>query len=242
MKRIRRFATSLFALGAVTLLPVACATKPETTDTSKTAPPHENALVRFVNATTFKEPVEVYVDEAKVLPDVAKDKVTEYSEGPSQGHDIGLRAADAPTPAASSSESLSSGERYTVVGYSRTDGTPAVAVFRDSSAVPEAGKARIRLIHVADGSSELGVYPSGVKDSFLDGVNYSDESSADVDPGVRALEIRKDGEKVVAVKVPELSLEAGRTYTFVVTTGQDRKLRAIQLENPESTKQGSNRY
>ena len=241
MKRIRRFATSFFALAAVTLLPVACATKPETTDTSKTAPPQENALVRFVNATTFKEPVEVYVDEAKVLPDIAKDKVTDYSEWPSQGHDIGLRAAGAPTPAASNSQSLSSGERYTVVGYSRTDGTPAVAVFRDS-AVPEAGKARIRLIHVADGSAELGVYPSGVKDSFLDGVNYSDESSADVDPGVRALEIRKDGEKVVAVKVPELSLEAGQTYTFVVATGQDRKLRAIQLENPDSTKQGSNRY
>ena len=242
MKRIRRFATSLFALAAVTLLPLACATKPETTDISKTAPAQEHALVRFVNATTFTKPVEVYVDEAKVLPDITKDKVTGYSEWPSQGHEIGLRAADTPTPAASSSERLSSGERYTVVGYSRTDGTPAVAVFHDGSVQPEAGKARIRLIHVADGSAELGVYPSGAKDSLLDGVNYSDESSADVDPGVRSLEIRKDGEKVVAVKVPELSLEAGQTYTFVVATGQDRKLRAIQLENPESTKQGSNRY
>ena len=242
MKRIRRFATSFFALAAVILLPVACATKPETTDTSKTAPAQEHALVRFVNATTFTKPVEVYVDEAKVLPDITRDKVTAYSEWPSQGQEIGLRAADTPTPAASSSERLSSGERYTVVGYSRTDGTPAVAVFHDSSVQPEAGKARIRLIHVADGSAELGVYPSGAKDSFLDGVNYSDESSADVDPGVRSLEIRKDGEKVVAVKVPELSLEAGQTYTFVVATGQDRKLRAIQLENPESTKQGSNRY
>ena len=242
MKRIRRFAWSLFALTAVTLLPVACATKPETTDTSKTAPAQENALVRFVNATTFTEPVEVYVDESKVLPDIVKDKVTEYSEWPSQGHDIGLRASGAPTPAASNSQSLSSGERYTVVGYSRTDGTPAVAVFHDSSAQPEEGKARIRLIHVADGSSELGVYPSGAKDSLLDGVNYSDESSADVDPGVRSLEIRKDGEKVVAVKVPELSLQAGQTYTFVVATGQDRKLRAIQLENPAPTKQGSNQY
>jgi hypothetical protein len=126
---------------------------------------------------------------------------------------------------------LSAQEHYTVVGFSKADGTPGVVVFHDSDSQPEAGKARIRLIHVADGAAELGVFAAGGKDSLLDGVNYSDESSADVDPGIRMLEIRKEGEKVVAVKIPEVSLQAGKTYTIVIAADQDRKLRAIQLDN-----------
>lgn len=238
---VRRWATGLIALTALTLLPLACAPK-EKTDSATTAPPvKEHALVRFVNATTYKEPVDVYLDEAKVLPEVSKDKVTDYSEWDANRHEIGLRVSGSATPAGTNSESLSSGEHYTVVGYSKMDGTPALAVFHDTSSDPDAGKARIRLISVADGAAELGVYPAGAKDSLVDGVNYSDESSADVDPGVRALEIRKQGEKVVALKIPELSLEAGKTYTIIVAADQDRKLRAIQVDSAPPLKQGLNR-
>jgi hypothetical protein len=70
-------------------------------------------------------------------------------------------------------------------------------------------------------------------------VNYSGESSAEVDPGARTFEIRKQGEKLVALKIPELALEAGKTYTFVIAADQDRKLRAIQLENTPGLQQGS---
>jgi hypothetical protein len=223
---------------ALAVLPLACAPKTDTTD--KAAPAaKQHALVRFVNATTYTEPVDIYLDEAKVLPEVNRDRVTDYSEWEADRHEIGLRVAGSPTPAATNSESLNANEHYTVVGFSKADGTPGVAVFRDEAAQPDAGKARIRLIHVADGASELGVYPSGAKDSLLDGVNYSNESSADVDPGARTFEIRKQGEKVVAVKIPELTLQAGKTYTIVIAADQDRKLRAIQLENTPGLQQGA---
>jgi hypothetical protein len=142
---------------------------------------------------------------------------------------------------AKKSESLDSGKQYTVVGFSKVDGTPAVSIFKDSMSEPDAGKARIRLIHVADGAAELGIFPSGGKESFLDGVNYNDESSADVDPGPRMLEIRKEGEKVVALKLPQIPLEAGKTYTFVVAADQDHKLHAIQVDNGTPVQQGFNR-
>jgi hypothetical protein len=226
-------------LTTLAVLPLACAPKTDTTD-DKTAPvAKEHALVRFVNATTYTEPVDVYLDEAKVLPEVNRDRVTDYSEWEAARHEIGLRVAGNATPAATNSESLSANEHYTVVGFNKADGTPGVAVFRDEEAQPGAGKARIRLIHVADGAAELGVYPSGAKDSLLDGVNYSGESSAEVDPGARTFEIRKQGEKLVALKIPELALEAGKTYTFVIAADQDRKLRAIQLENTPGLQQGS---
>ena len=221
----------VLAITVLAVLSLACAPKPDTDDKTVTPQAEERALVRFVNSTTFTEPVDVYVDEAKVLPEVNRDRVTDYSEWKAGRHEIGLRVAGSATPSVTNSESLDAQERYTVVGFSKADGTPGVAVFNDTAAQPEAGKARIRLIHVADGAAELGVYPSGGKDSLLDGVNYSDESSADVDPGPRALEIRRQGEKVVALKIPELRLEPGKTYTIVIAADQDRKLKVIQVDD-----------
>jgi uncharacterized protein DUF4397 len=238
---VRRSATGFIALTALTLLPLACGPKDKTDSATTSAPVQQHALVRFVNATAYKEPVDVYLDEAKVLPGVPRGKATDYSEWAANRREIGVRVVNNPTLAGTNSESLSAGEHYTVVGYSKMDGTPAVVVFHDTASEPDAGKARIRLIHVADGAAELGVYPAGANDSIVDGVNYSDESSADVDPGVRALEIRKQGEKVVALKIPELSLEAGKNYTIVVAVDQDRKLRAIQLDSAGLLRQGLNR-
>src|SRR5688572_15189082 len=232
-----RAAGLLIAIAALTALPLACAPEPDTADKPAAPEQQERAFVRFVNATTYTQPVDVYLDDTKVLPEINRDRATEYSEWPAERHEIALRVTGSPAPSVTNSESLSPREHYTVVGFSKNDGTPGVAVFNDSKTQPEAGKARIRLIHVADGAAELGVFPSGAKDSLLDGVNYSDESSVDVDPGARGLEIRKQGERVVALKIPEIALEAGKTYTIVIAADQDRKLRAIQLENTSGPQQ-----
>src|SRR5262247_3546884 len=62
-------AKRLVVLVALTLLPWACSPK-QKDETAKTPPPpEEQALVRFVNATTYTQPVDLYRDEAKVLPD-----------------------------------------------------------------------------------------------------------------------------------------------------------------------------
>jgi len=225
---------------ALTLLPWACSPTQKDGTARTTPPPAEHALVRFVNATAYTQPVDVYLDEAKVLPEVSKDKVTEYSEWAAKKHDVKLKVEGNLAATAKKSESLDSGKHYTVVGFSKVDGTPAVSIFTDSSSTPDAGKARIRLIHVADGAAELGVFPSEGKESFLDSVNYNDESSADVDPGPRILEIRKEGEKIVALKLPQIPLEVGKTYTIIVAADQDRKLHAIQVDSTP-VQQGLNR-
>lgn len=234
-------AKRLVVLAALTLLPWACSPKAENETAKTTPPPEQDALVRFVNATTYSQPVDLYMDEAKVLPEVSRDKVTDYSEWPAKKHEIALRVEGNLAATARNSESLDSGRQYTVVGFSKVDGTPSVRVFTDSSAMPETGKARIRLIHVADGAAELGIFPSGSKESFLNGVNYKNESSADVDPGPRTLEIRKEGEKIVALKLPQIDLEAGKTYTIVVAADQDRKLHAIKVDSATAVQQGLNR-
>jgi hypothetical protein len=224
-----RVARTLIVLAAAASL-IGCGRKADKNDEpAQLAEIRESALVRFVNATNYREPVDVYRDEAKVLPAVGKDKITDYSEWLAERHDIELRAPGNSKPIAMKSDNLGAGQRYTVVGFNKIDGTSGVGVFRDNISKPELGKARIRLIHIADGADDLDVYPTGAKTAILDDVDYNTDESAEVNPAISSLEIRKKGEKVVAIKIPSLSLQAGNTYTIIVAADQDHKLRAIQI-------------
>src|SRR5262245_32913485 len=97
----------LVAVAAIAVLPLACAPKPDTTDKAAAPAAKEQALVRFVNATTYSEPVDVYLDEAKVLPGVSRDKVTDYAGWSAERHEIELRVAGNVSSSAKDSESLS---------------------------------------------------------------------------------------------------------------------------------------
>jgi hypothetical protein len=232
-----RMAADLIVLAAVTLLPLACASKPQGGDRAAMgADIRENALVRFVNATGVEEPVDLYLDETKALLEVGRDKVTDYNEWPADRHDIELRTSGNPKSIATNSERLSTGERYTVVGYNRANGTSGVAVFRDNVSQTESGMARIRLIHVAHGADELDVFPKGSSDSIIEGVSYKTDRSAEIAPSVKSLEIR--GGKTASIEVPDLTLEAGKTYTIVVAADADHTLRAIQTENVPPIREG----
>jgi hypothetical protein len=230
-----RRAGEVIALAALALLQSACAPKPEPANGVGI---RENALVRFVNVTTLRKPVDLYVDDAKALSDISSDEVTDYNEWLAERHDFELRTAGNAKPLATNSENLSAGERYTVVGFNKTDGTSGVAVFRENVSQPETGKARIRLIHVADGADELDVFPAGAKDSIGEGFSYKTDSSAEIDPDVTSLEIRKGGEERVWVKVSDLSLEAGRTYTIVVAVDTDHNPRAILVDSATPIREG----
>ena len=89
-------------------------------------------------------------------------------------------------------------------------------VFTDDIVTPEAGKARVRVIHAAADIDAVNVYAKGGKDSLFDGVDFhSTTSYKDVDPSMTTLELKDKNNKVVAT--PSVSIEAGKSYTIVVT-------------------------
>jgi hypothetical protein len=226
-----RLAGGLIALSALLLLPLGCSPREAEPDpAAERAETLDKSLVRFVNATGSVKPIDLYLDDAKAIAEVEANTVTAYAEWSAERHDIQLKTSDAAQPVAQNSESLGAGERYTVVGFSKADGTAEVAVFRDDISKPGEGKARIRLIHVADGATEVDIVPAGAKETLVDGVNFNTASYAEVDPGVKSLEVRKEGEKAPILKIPELTLEPGKTHTIVIAMNPvDRKLRAIQV-------------
>ena len=235
--RTFRILPKMAVLVAIALLPPACGAR-RPGDSAGAAAFRENALVRFVNATTFDQPVDLYRDETRVLSDVRKDEASGYADWLAERHDIELRFLTSRTPIAANSEVLIAGQRYTVVGFDKTDGKSGVAVFRENVAPPEKGKSRLRLIHVADGVDGLAVFPSGSAKPLVDGVDYKTDISAEIAPDVKSLEIRKEGSPIVAVRIQDLALEAGKSYTIIVAADADHKLRAIQVENASPIREG----
>src|SRR5438128_1718465 len=109
-----RIAGQWSLLAALALLPWACAPTPGQNGTAANVVGiRENAQVRFVNATAFLEPVDLYRDETKVLSEVGKDEVSNYNDWLAERHDIELRTPGSAKSIAANSEVLSPGQRYT---------------------------------------------------------------------------------------------------------------------------------
>jgi hypothetical protein len=193
----------------------------------------DRALVRFVNATSYQKPVGLYLDKTPIISDVAPDRVSEYTATDAKRHTVELRSNDQTAPTATNSESFSAGDSYTIVGFNKRDGTPVVGIFADKRDEPAAGKARIRVIHVADGADDLDVYPGGSNDALVESVDFNSANYVDVDPSVQSLEIKREGESVVSLTVDNLSLAPGRTQTIIVETDENQMLHAIRV--PDTT-------
>jgi len=201
---------------------------PAGTDVAK----RNNALVRLVNART--DQVDVYFGDVKAFAEVDGQKITPYSELPAERHDLKvLPTGKAPvTPTvATNSEGLSEGMHYTVVAFTKKDGTPGVTLFKDELTSPSNGKARVRVINVAAGVEEVDVYPAGQKDTLAKGVNFNSATGyTEVDPSIKTVEIHRSGDKQVAASIPDLALSAGKTYTLFVLN-EANALKVIPVED-----------
>jgi len=201
---------------------------PAGTDVAK----RNNALVRLVNART--DQVDVYFGDVKAFAEVDGQKITGYSELPAERHDLKvLPTGKDPVTAtvATNSEGLSEGMHYTVVAFTKKDGTPGITLFKDELTSPANGKARVRVINYATGVDEVDVYPAGQKDSLVKGVNFNSATGyKDVDPSIKTVEIHKSGDKQIAARTPDLTLAAGKTYTLLVINDANA-LKVIPVED-----------
>lgn len=206
-----------------------------TSPSGEAAAKRGESMVRFVNALPTSPQVAVNSGDSALFANVKYKMVTEYRQIHDNTADFKL-VTSAQTagdkPAAENHEALSDGGRYTVVAYPEKDGSGAnLKVVRDEL-VPEAGKARVRVFHVASGIGEIDVMLAGNKDPLFDDVNYSVEAGfKDIDPTAGTIEIRaaKDHRRLVSLK--NMKFEAGRSYTIVVSGSPVSKVEAITFND-----------
>jgi len=193
---------------------------------SSTAPPaataneRDQALVRIVNALPGTEAVDMTADTVTVATDVAYASVTAYKPVPASADKFAIKLAGQPHGAvlAENSESIRSGNHYTLIAFPGKDNDQAaLQVVTDDLVTPDAGKARMRVIHAAPDVDSVNVYAKGTDNAIFDGVDFRETTKyVNVYPSITRLELRSnDGKDVIAR--PAVSIEPGKSYTIIVT-------------------------
>jgi hypothetical protein len=252
-KRTRLSAAGL--IFGVLFLVAACSresnqTQQVTTTTEKgtsTAPPakevqtRDNVLIRVVHAIPKGPAVDLFADDQKAFDNVHFGKVTPYREIPDKlraNFTIRITGQANSQPLAENSETIGSGNHYTVIAFPDSDGHPTLTVVNDDLKPPDSHKAKVRFINASPDAGEVDVYPRTGKDALFDGVNFKSEAGyREVDPMRTTLEVRPEGKKNVLLTIPNTSLEAGKIYTIVLAgrTKAGQKLEAFTIEDELGT-------
>ena len=269
MNRWRAGATAFGA--CILLIAAGCASKTDQATTTKaggetsTAPSgkaaanEKVALVRFVNAIPGV-PTSLSFGDQQAFTDVAYRTVTPYKELPGERHDFKLLVSgqkDTTQPAATNSEGLTNGARYTVVASLDKNGRDKLDVITDNLSEPANGKAKVRVINGSEDEVDV-VAPAprtgrnegsadrmtnnrtnaNNEDKWFSGVNQASSTSyKDVDPLKGTLDVRRAGSDPArrgAVNGAEVPVDfvAGKLYTIVVTGGTPKyPLEVVKIED-----------
>lgn len=193
----------------------------------------DQALVRVVNAVPGTPAIEVTADQMTVASELPYASVTPYKPVPANADDFALKAGAGGAVIAENSEAIMSGKHYTLVAFPGKDNEKVdLQVITDDIVTPEAGKARVRVVHAASDIDTVNVFAKGGTDSLFDGVDFRESTGyKDVDATITTLELKNQAGKVVAS--PSVTVEPNKSYTIVVTgrTKGSPALQALIIED-----------
>ena len=189
----------------------------------------KNALVRFVHAVPGLAPIDLYAGDGKAFDAVIYKYVTAYRELPTASAPFRLRLAGQETaqPLAEKSEGFGTGRHHTIVAihtggpglFSQGEGVE-LRFLADEFEPPAAGKARVRVFNASADLGEVDVYATGRAEPLVKGVKSGAVSAyAEAEPAGAGVEVRRAGENITTLAVPNLKVEAGRLYTVFIVGG-----------------------
>ena len=197
------------------------------------------ALVRVVNAVPGQNRLVVRADRDHQLTAAAYKTVTDYQPIDRNWvtFEIGTAGDSVFEPLATNREMLTDGHRYTIV-VMRDSATGDSArgyetrVLRDE--IPDdTTQARIRVIHAARGVNEVNLVQRG-GDTLVDGVNFSMEAGYKaIKPWNGTLDVRAESGNRLLLSIPQVSLQAGRSYTIVLTRNAAGKLESFRFDDSQ---------
>lgn len=242
MRKFRGLHAGLLASGAL-FLAAACKTSRDTgAVSSKTSAGTTNApsseamenrdlaLVRVINAIPG-QPAVIFAGDSAAFSDVGYKTATGFRKIRNDRFNFKLGSPD--KPLAENRENLAGGGHYTIVAMPDQGGADKrnLRLLDDDLKPVPADKARVRVINAVPGDLEISVFVRGRADPLFDGVNFKSEAGwNEIDPVAGTLEIRPEGKKNVLASQPNVKLEGGKSYTFVVA-GKPAKPDIIKVED-----------
>jgi hypothetical protein len=193
------------------------------------------ALVRVVNAAPAASSLSVRSDETRTFDAVGYKDVTPYKsiDGTWVAFEVTGSGTGTYAPLSTNREMLTDGHRYTMIVMPDKDGANfETRILRDEIS-DDPAKAQLRVIHAVQGVDEIDVVKRGGDEVFGD-VNFGNEAGFKaLDPWRGTIEIRaSDGGKVLAT-VADANLEAGKSYTVVVTKKANGSFDAFWIQDSQ---------
>jgi hypothetical protein len=199
--------------------------------------PVTTAQLRVVHASPDAPNVDVLVDNAPVLTNVAYKVASSYLEVPSGSRNLKVRATGTATVVIDQNGTLDQNGFYTVLATGRV-ASIAPLVLTDDQTSPASGNIRLRLVHASPTAGNVDIYvtaptadiatatPTLANVAFRAASNY-----LEVPAGTYRVRITPAGTKTVAIDVNNVALAAGqvRTAVAVDAPGGGAPLGAILL-------------
>jgi hypothetical protein len=193
------------------------------------------ALVRVLNAAPTSKDLQVRADDQRMFPAVKFKGVSAYTpiDQTWATFQVGDSSTSAYAPLSTNREILTDGHRYTIVVLRSEDGSKYETKVIKDAIENEAGKARVRVIHAAPGAGEVQVSARNGETLFSD-VDYGDEDGfKSIAPWTGMLDIKSKDGKTTLFSTPSMTLDAGKSYTVVVTRSDKGKLEAFWIEDSQ---------
>ena len=202
-----------------------------------TTAPVSTAQVRVVHASPDAPNVDVLVDGAAVLTNVAYKASSTYLDVPAGSRNLRMRATGTSTVVIDQTAAVTAGKRYTVLATGRV-ASIAPVVLEDDLTAPAAGNVKLRLVHASPTAGTVDIYVTAPGASIatatptLASVPFRAASGyLEVPAGTYRVRITPAGSKTVAIDVNDVALAAGqvRTAVAVDAPGGGTPLSAILL-------------
>src|SRR5690349_3489796 len=122
--------------------------------------PGTTASVRVVHASPDAPNVDVLVDNAPALTNVAYKAASNYLAAPTGSRNVKVRATGTSTVVIDQNVTLSQGAFYTILATGRV-ASIAPVVLTDDQTSPASGNIRLRLVHAAPAAGNVDIYVTG---------------------------------------------------------------------------------
>ena len=175
--------------------------------------------------------IDVYVDGARALSDLAYKGVSPYQPVTAGNHRIDVRAAGADpssSPLATNTATVAAGSYYTAAAAGKAAQLAAV-LFSDGFTPPADGKAEVRAIHFAPEFPAFDIAIKGGPVIFSSVGFPSATSYSAVDGGSYDLEFRQAGTNNVLLTAPGITLRAGTVESLAGVGGAGRPVEVVQI-------------
>lgn len=222
-----------FALAALAFVALAACSDDDATN------PTPQGRVRVVHAISDVPKADVLLDGTKVKAGLDYKNADGYRIGSAGQHAVKVRKENAAADLVSVNQNVQADKDYTIIAYG-SEAQPKSIVLTDDNAAPAAGKARVRVVHAADGEPNVDVYVVKTQGDLA----AATAAATNIAPGAASAYITKDadtylviltgvGNKTAVLTVQGVDLTNGKVRTIVALekAGGGPPLEGVKLDD-----------